>query len=284
VQLIDGVAGVSGIGQYGRNRELVVRVDGSGSPNALVVGASISLNGNEGDTYVLSVSYDETSVLGLFGSETAVLLGWQDGGAWKSAVTGNTGGVAAFVGNRPYDSSTDFHLGKYGVDTAANTVWAVINHDGTFGVIGDSAPPAGAYQIWAAAAGIATTPDPIRDTDGDGVVDLLEYAFNLDPKTPRVSGLPAEGGSSGLPWVGLSGAGDAQRLRVSFLRRTGAMAAGLSYEVEFAASLAGPWAGPTVPLVIFPIDTSWELVVAEDPVSAVGSLLRFGRVRVRIAP
>ena len=71
--------------------------------------------------------------------ESEARLGWSDPqtGQWVLAVEGNTGGTPVFAGNRPYDPTTDFVLGHHGVDTAKNIVWAVINHNGSFGAVGD---------------------------------------------------------------------------------------------------------------------------------------------------
>jgi len=63
-------------------------------------------------------------------------LGWLDeNNTWVNAVDGNIEGFANFAGNRAYDPLSDLVLGRYGVDTANNTVWAVINHNSEFGVI-----------------------------------------------------------------------------------------------------------------------------------------------------
>jgi hypothetical protein len=64
-------------------------------------------------------------------------LGWFDAPAnqWSLAVAGNTGGSPFFAGDGAYDPGSDFVLGRYGVDTANNTVWAVVNHNSDFAVV-----------------------------------------------------------------------------------------------------------------------------------------------------
>ena len=78
------------------------------------------------DTYTLSLSYGNgnTSDDGSFGLATK-----DANGNWVNAVSLNFGGTPKFV-NGPWNSS--YGLGTYGVDTATKTVWAVINHDGSF--------------------------------------------------------------------------------------------------------------------------------------------------------
>ncbi|MGH8046994.1 MAG: beta strand repeat-containing protein [Chthoniobacterales bacterium] len=63
-------------------------------------------------------------------------LGWFNPATmqWVNAVDGNFGGVGSSVGNRAYNSATDFHLGTYGVNTSAGTVWAVLNHNSDFAI------------------------------------------------------------------------------------------------------------------------------------------------------
>jgi len=63
-------------------------------------------------------------------------LGWLDGNnQWVNAVVGNIGGFGQFAGDRAYSAGADFVLGRYGVDTTNNTVWAVINHNSEFAAI-----------------------------------------------------------------------------------------------------------------------------------------------------
>jgi len=96
----------------------------------------IDVSGTGMDTFVLRLGYDEASAISFYGAEVKALLGWFDPGTgtWKNAVDGNTGGTATFAGDRAYNSGTDT-LGSYGVDTANNQVWAVINHNSQFGTV-----------------------------------------------------------------------------------------------------------------------------------------------------
>ena len=97
----------------------------------------LHLSGTAPDTIVLSMGYDKATAIALFGSEANAFLGWLDpnDNTWKNSVLGNTGGTPTFV-NGAFDINTDFVLGYYGVDTASSQVWAVINHNSTFGVMG----------------------------------------------------------------------------------------------------------------------------------------------------
>lgn len=60
-----------------------------------------------------------------------ICLAYYDGTNWVHAVDGNsTPGGTWDTG--AYDPASDFVLGKYGVDTANDVVWAVVDHTGQF--------------------------------------------------------------------------------------------------------------------------------------------------------
>ena len=60
------------------------------------------------------------------------ILARDSSGRWVNAEAKNTGDVKTkFV---PGAWSADYKLGTYGVDTATNTAWAVVNYNGDFAV------------------------------------------------------------------------------------------------------------------------------------------------------
>jgi hypothetical protein len=118
------------------------------------------------------------------------------------------------------------------------------------------------------------------DADRDGVAGLVEYAFNLDPKTPGpllrlVSGA---GSTIGLPVIEL--VEDTQghhRLRMEYLRRIGGE---LIYTPQFSSGLdANAWEPADAPTVTS-ISAEWERCVVVDAVSIEQAPRRFGRVGV----
>jgi alpha-tubulin suppressor-like RCC1 family protein len=120
------------------------------------------------------------------------------------------------------------------------------------------------------------------DVDGDGLPGMIEYAFNLDPKTagPPVRLTPGAGSTAGLPAIEMvdDGAGNL-RLRIEFIRRTGSI---LTYSPQFAGSLEpSAW----VPVANGQIQTTdlnngWERCIVEDTENVTTSAARFGRVAV----
>ena len=124
-QLLDGTASV----QRDVSVEFLPPVAG-----AVLASDVVDVHGTATDVFVLQLTYNEAAAISLFGSEASAILGWLDpaDGMWKNAVLGNAGGTPNFVGDRAYDPLTDFVLGDYGVDTANNHVWAVLDHNSQF--------------------------------------------------------------------------------------------------------------------------------------------------------
>ncbi len=127
-----------------------------------------------------------------------------------------------------------------------------------------------------------TVSGPNADPDGDGVANLLEFAFNLDPTFAEPVVMTAGTGLRGLPLVGTAAvaAGDT-RLTVEFVRRTAGSGSGLTYAVQFATDLvAGDWqTGGTADVTA--INARWERVKMTDGVSmGTGAARRFARVAV----
>ena len=95
----------------------------------------VDIQGTNTDPVVIQMKYDPLKAAELFGGETALRLAWLNSaaGQWVLATLGNAGGGPQFF-NRAYNPATDFQLGNYGVDTANDVVWAVVNHNSEFAV------------------------------------------------------------------------------------------------------------------------------------------------------
>ena len=134
----------------------------------------------------------------------------------------------------------------------------------------------------------ATVSGPGADPDGDGIPNLLEFAFNLDPTCPQPVLMTAGTGLCGLPLIQLSPAGaSGQSLTVEFVRRTAASGSGVTYAVQFTPGLdpaTVDWeAGGTESVT--PINARWERVLVTDTVTVgAGASARFARVAVTQPP
>jgi hypothetical protein len=112
------------------------------------------------------------------------------------------------------------------------------------------------------------------DPDKDGLVNLIERAFNMHPLQAGTGVLTT--GTSGLPLVTAQGEGGNRRLRIEYLRRKASSLPGMSYQPQFSTTLGADWTPATGESAIS-IDDRWERVIVED---APGDILNFGRVRV----
>ncbi len=126
-----------------------------------------------------------------------------------------------------------------------------------------------------------TVSGPGADPDGDGVPNLLEFAFNLDPTFPEPVVMTAGTGLRGLPLIQLETVAPSdQRLTVEFVRRTAGSGSGVTYAVQFTSDLNTPWqTGGTESVTA--INERWERVKVTDTVSAGATVpARFARVLV----
>ncbi|MCX6873864.1 MAG: choice-of-anchor D domain-containing protein, partial [Verrucomicrobia bacterium] len=137
-----------------------------------------------------------------------------------------------------------------------------------------------AFQEWASASGLPTEQtDPGQAPQGDGVPNLLKFAFNLDPTQADVRklsvGADEMAGLPGETWV--DGV-----LRIEFIRRKACTNPGITYTPQFSSSV-DLWTDFTGTPVVTSIDSTWERVVIEDA-PPVGSTQRFGHLKVVTIP
>lgn len=227
----------------------------------------------------------------------------QEGGLWKLAAinygvdilydaAGNGFSAAIFDARGFYtksgstvtavpDNGSDVPTSFYSTRVAKRWNWIAGIIGGTPAVL-----PPESYATW---LHNYYTPDEIADPavsapgadpDQDGVSNLLEFAFNLDPTFPEPVVLTPASGVRGLPSIRLENAGGSQRLTVEYVRRTAASGSGVTYAAQFAGDLAaGDWATNTAETVTA-INARWERVKVADPVAAGAAPARFARVQV----
>ena len=146
-------------------------------------------------------------------------------------------------------------------------------------------PQVGGFEAWMAGFALAApNTDPAANPGGDGISNLMKFAFNMDP-TQSASGpariLTPTTGTTGLPSVTPTGSGASRRLRVEYLRRVSAP--GTTYSVEFASNPATGWLPASAPETVTPINSVWQRVVIEDSAGS-GLPARFAHVKVTFTP
>ncbi len=132
-------------------------------------------------------------------------------------------------------------------------------------------------------------PDGSQDTAtpaGDGVPNLLKYAFNMlgsdtgqaaTLATPNASVLTS-GGTAGLPYVSIGTGGDAGKLQITFIRRKAASTPGITYAVEWSDALASWAINPSATASVTSLDSTFERVTITDDTATPAK--RFARVKV----
>jgi len=108
-------------------------VSGLASDVLYLWGIQSALSSEQSETYVLQLSYNSLSSTSI-ASGNAGIATLDDAGNWTNAVSNNYGGTKKFV-QGAWQSS--YALGTYGVDTANNVAWAVVNYGGKFAVSGN---------------------------------------------------------------------------------------------------------------------------------------------------
>ena len=271
------------------------------------VGTAVVPNGSA-DWNLLQVAFDSPGLVGeahLSAGDSGGGLFILQNGVWRlaginygvddlfTAPDPSTGFAAAIFDARGYYNENDdgtFTLITGGANvptcfyctqTSSRWTWveSVVGNVGTL--------PAEDFAAWQTAY---FTPDqiaddtvsgPNADPDGDGIANLLEFAFNLDPTFPEPVLMTADTGLRGLPLVRLETVADSeQRLTVEFVRRTTGSGAGVTYAVQFTSDLAAGWqTGGTENVTA--INERWERVKTTDTVAVGGAVqARFARVQV----
>jgi hypothetical protein len=146
-------------------------------------------------------------------------------------------------------------------------------------VSGTGATRQALYDQWTGAAGLAGSQAlPEAAPYGDGVENILKYAFNLDGTAADLRHLAAGNGVAGLPLFSLAASGNQTFFRLEYLRRKGS---GLHYAARTSPSLA---AGSFTPMggseTVGDIDLHWERVIVQEPIDPALDPKRFGIVEV----
>ncbi len=141
--------------------------------------------------------------------------------------------------------------------------------------------PAQVFDATLTTAGLSGPNAALNATPhGDGVANLLKYAFNMNLSGPDAATMPPSG-NSGLPGITTQPNGASSIFRYEFLRRKNS---GLIYTPQKSDELANPaaWVPLTDLPTVISIDATWERVIYEEPYDAATTPRCFGRVQVTL--
>ena len=241
-----------------------------------IASRTITLDSTLPTVAITSPAADGTSVssasLALSGSAAdnigVTAVSWQlNGGSWSTA-----------TGTTTWSASVTLAAGANTINVqsrdAASNFSAIVSRSVNY------TPSSMSLPTWRLANFGSTsnsgTGADLTDPDKDGISNLLEFAFNLNPNQASAKSLVAGTGSlTGLPAVTLAPNG---HLRLEFIRRKAAGNPGIEYKAKFSSTLS-VWTDPTSAATVTFIDDTWERVIVEDQ-PPTGAKTRFARVEV----
>jgi alpha-tubulin suppressor-like RCC1 family protein len=123
------------------------------------------------------------------------------------------------------------------------------------------------------------------DPDHDGIANLLERAFNMNPVEADRTVHTGGNGTSGLPRIFNSGTRENPLLSIEFIRLKTMSNSDVIYTPQFSNDLSDSsssgWVDWTGIETVVSIDSEWERVIVNDSTNS-SSDTRFGRIRVSV--
>lgn len=200
------------------------------------------------------------------GTDALAVSGWSisgaNAGAFSIDASGLPGAVAPGATAILRVQFTGSAAGPY---TAALTITSSDADEASFDIVLSASVQSAAalYSAWTSAAGLAgNAAGPEATPHGDGVENLLKYAFRMNGSFPDARDLDATGGVAGLP-ICRATTGTQYLFRLEYLRRKGS---GLTYlpkvSFDLSANSFVPMTGITT---VTDLDAQWERVRIEQP-------------------
>lgn len=199
------------------------------------------------------------------------------GGAASSVTTWSSGGYSLQLANGTYNVTAS-GPGIAGTRSLGQVTMNSLNQklDVATGDI---------YSSWRARfftlseLGNSTISGANADTESDGLINLLEFALNSNPKINDRTTMVAGTGTRGLPLIRLETISGQARLTGEYVRRRPAGAPDITYIFQFSSDLSSQanWVA-TGTEVVTQIDEIWERVKVTD--STANPARRFGRLKI----
>lgn len=135
----------------------------------------------------------------------------------------------------------------------------------------------GSFDTWAANGGLGgAAAGTMVSPFGDGLPNLVKFAFNLNPAAADCRVLATPGGSAGLPHFSIDRSGAQPLFTVEYLRRN---LSGLAYTPRITSDFK-TYSAMSGTQSVTPIDAEWDRVKIQMPAGSHPRL--FGRVDVTL--
>lgn len=272
-----------GPGAAGASTDYVLRGGFSGmlSDAASLVltaaGAASSLNERATLQLEARIRYDDDSVAAL--ALPAANVTWSVAAGPLAAI--NSGGLAT-AGSVYQDTPATAMALYQGVNGLLPITVLNLTNDDFGSYAADKLPDLWQAQYFGG-SGIATNAGPEADSDADGLSNLQEYAFGMNPSLSS-SGMLEWSGSTlqqrGVPKPFASGTAGSFTFRAVFARRKDFGAVGLSYTVEFSGDLSF-WRASTATPSVLADDSEIQAVSVPYPFFVNGKKATYFRVKVQ---
>jgi hypothetical protein len=240
-------------------------------------GAASSLNERATLQLVARIRYDDDTLAAL--ALPAANVTWSVAAGPLASI--NSVGLAT-AGSVYQDTSATAMAIYQGVDGLLPITVRNLTNDDFGSYAADKLPDLWQAQYFGG-SGIATNAGPEADGDGDGLSNLQEYAFGMNPSLSS-SGMLEWSGSTlqqrGVPKPFASGTAGSFTFRAVFARRKDFGAAGLSYTVEFSGDLSF-WRASTATPSVLADDSEIQAVSVPYPFFVNGKKATYFRVKVQ---
>jgi hypothetical protein len=138
---------VAGTNSTGSSQTVTVAATNLGANFTSLASDVFTVSGNDGSVFALQLTFDGQAAYNAGGANKMTLLYDSSTAGWENATLADHGTNTTNANFLDYqgtfaqfetqygitDINLDTALGAYGVDTTTNTVWAVIDHNSTFG-------------------------------------------------------------------------------------------------------------------------------------------------------
>jgi hypothetical protein len=170
--------------------------------------------------------------------------------------------------------------------TGSNTITIVVTNNGTRTYTLNITRETAFETFLSSNGATGGNTGPTQDYDGDGISNLMEYAFGMNPAVNNSGTLAVSGAaltSHGMPLVNVDNQPTTVDYTARFVRRKDYATAGLVYTVQFSADLT-TWQSSVATPTVVASDATHDAVSVPYPFFVNGKKARFFRITVSTTP